>query len=155
MRLETDDSIVRHGFEVDRLEWNGSAICPAVAWPACGTGTIDVSAAFICSMLAVAFLGPAAAFAVAIAAELVSWLLRPTRPIALVVNVAGVGLPNLIAATVFLAIAGDTAEGSTWFIEALALKRSARWIVDDATPGVVQDGGRDGAADRLLYAGDL
>jgi subtilisin family serine protease len=30
-----------------------------------------------------------------------------------------------------------------------------RWIVDHATPGVVQDGDRDGTADRLLYAGDL
>jgi subtilisin family serine protease len=30
-----------------------------------------------------------------------------------------------------------------------------KWIIDHATPGVVQDGGAGGTANRLLYAGDL
>ncbi|MBA3539922.1 MAG: hypothetical protein H0T79_09865 [Deltaproteobacteria bacterium] len=43
VRLSTDDSITRHGFEIDSLEWEGSAICPAVVWPACAPGTADIT----------------------------------------------------------------------------------------------------------------
>ncbi|MGE0868255.1 MAG: Kazal-type serine protease inhibitor domain-containing protein [Kofleriaceae bacterium] len=42
VRLEADGSITRHGFAIDRIEWSGSPICPAIAWPACDAGTIDV-----------------------------------------------------------------------------------------------------------------
>lgn len=43
VRLETDGSITRHGFEIDAIEWAGGAICPAVVWPACPAGTVDVA----------------------------------------------------------------------------------------------------------------
>ena len=45
VRLETDGSITRHGFEIDQIEWSGAPICPAVVWPACGAGTVDVAKA--------------------------------------------------------------------------------------------------------------
>ncbi|MBL9017998.1 MAG: hypothetical protein JNL83_27675 [Myxococcales bacterium] len=43
VRLESDESITRHGFEIDKLEWQGSAICPAIAYPQCAANTIDIS----------------------------------------------------------------------------------------------------------------
>jgi hypothetical protein len=45
VKLETDSSITFHGFEIDSYEWRGSPICPAVAWPACPAGTVDVNKA--------------------------------------------------------------------------------------------------------------
>lgn len=45
VRLQTDSSITRHGFEVDAIEWRGGPICPAVVWPACGAGTVDITKA--------------------------------------------------------------------------------------------------------------
>lgn len=45
VRLETDGSITRHGFEIDQLEWSGAPICPAIVWPACGDGTVDIAKA--------------------------------------------------------------------------------------------------------------
>ncbi len=41
--LETDYSIVRHGFEIDGFEWDGGANCPRVPYPACPEGTIDIT----------------------------------------------------------------------------------------------------------------
>lgn len=43
VRLETDSSITQHGFEIDQLEWSGSPICPAVVYPQCGAGTVDLA----------------------------------------------------------------------------------------------------------------
>ncbi|MGE0545608.1 MAG: Kazal-type serine protease inhibitor domain-containing protein [Kofleriaceae bacterium] len=43
VKLDTDSSITRHGFAIDQIEWSGSAICPAIAWPTCDTGTINVN----------------------------------------------------------------------------------------------------------------
>jgi putative nucleotidyltransferase with HDIG domain len=60
-----------------------------------------VSATFAMSMLAVAFLGPAAAFAIVLVAELAEWLIERYRPVSLAINVAVVGVPNLLAATLF------------------------------------------------------
>jgi hypothetical protein len=42
VRLTSDGSVTRHGFEIDKLEWSGGAVCPAIAWPTCGAGTVDV-----------------------------------------------------------------------------------------------------------------
>lgn len=43
VRLESDSSVTRHGFEIDKLEWKGSPICPAIAYPACAAGTVDIT----------------------------------------------------------------------------------------------------------------
>ena len=66
-------------------------------------GPIDASGSFTASMLAVAFLGPAPAFLVALTAELGAWAIRPSRPLFLANNVLASGAPNLIAGAVFAA----------------------------------------------------
>src|SRR5215210_3631738 len=60
-------------------------------------GTIDVSASFVCVMLAAAYVGPAQAFAIVVFSETVAWLRQRYRPRALVINLAAIGLPALIA----------------------------------------------------------
>lgn len=45
VRLETDESVTRHGFAVDKVEWAGSPICPAIFYPPCAAGTVDVAPA--------------------------------------------------------------------------------------------------------------
>jgi hypothetical protein len=43
VRLETDSSITRHGFEIDQIEWDGQPDnCPQVP-AACGSGTVDLA----------------------------------------------------------------------------------------------------------------
>jgi putative nucleotidyltransferase with HDIG domain len=64
-------------------------------------GALTVSATFTSSMLAVAFLGPAAAFLIVVVAELVEWLVERYRPLALSTTVACTATPNLIAASLF------------------------------------------------------
>ncbi|MDX6665641.1 MAG: hypothetical protein QOG68_1847 [Solirubrobacteraceae bacterium] len=63
--------------------------------------TLVVSATFASSMLAVAFLGPAAAFAIVVVAELVQWLIERYRPVSLAITIAVAGVPNLVAASLF------------------------------------------------------
>ncbi|MDB4961729.1 MAG: hypothetical protein JWP01_1728 [Myxococcales bacterium] len=44
VRLESDDSVTRHGFAVDKIEWDGvPANCPLIRFPPCGAGTVDVT----------------------------------------------------------------------------------------------------------------
>jgi hypothetical protein len=44
VRLSTDGSITRHGFEIDAVEWEGLPEgCPLVRFPPCGEGTVDVA----------------------------------------------------------------------------------------------------------------
>lgn len=45
VRLISDYSITRHGFEIDSVEWAATVICPQVAWPDCGEGTVDIAPA--------------------------------------------------------------------------------------------------------------
>ncbi|MFL5844181.1 MAG: HD-GYP domain-containing protein [Solirubrobacteraceae bacterium] len=71
-------------------------------------GTLVVSATFAMSMLAVGFLGPAAAFAIVVVAELVEWAVERYRPVSLAINVAVAAVPNLVAGAVFPDMARDT-----------------------------------------------
>lgn len=41
--LDTDYSIVDNGFSIDKVEWRGAPICPAVVWPLCPAGTVNVN----------------------------------------------------------------------------------------------------------------
>lgn len=45
VRLDSDGSVTRHGFEIDKLEWAGAPVCPAIAYPPCATGKVDVTPA--------------------------------------------------------------------------------------------------------------
>lgn len=84
-------------------------------------GPIDVSAAFVCFMLAVAFVGPVGAFAVPVIAELCMWVVRRYRLIVLPINLAVTAVPNLLAAIAFHALAGGIQGGSVSDIAVLAL----------------------------------
>jgi len=93
-------------------------------------GAIDISAAFVCFMIAVAFLGPAAAFAVPVVAEVGTWLVRRYRLIALPVNVAAAAVPNLLAALAFRALAGDRLDDNVHDIVALAIVGTGMLVVN-------------------------
>jgi putative nucleotidyltransferase with HDIG domain len=82
-------------------------------------GTLDVSASFVCLMLAAAYLGPAEAFAIVVFSECGAWLTQRYRPAALLINVAAIGLPALIAGTVLDALVSD-ATTSVQFLVILA-----------------------------------
>jgi putative nucleotidyltransferase with HDIG domain len=83
--------------------------------------TIDVSAAFVCFMLAVVFVGPMGAFAVAAAAELITWGVRRYRLVAMPINLAAIAVPSLLAALAFDALADAPMNGSASDVAALAL----------------------------------
>lgn len=45
VRLESDSSITRHGFEIDQIEWNGSPATCGIVAPPCGAGMVDLARA--------------------------------------------------------------------------------------------------------------
>jgi putative nucleotidyltransferase with HDIG domain len=70
-------------------------------------GRIAAGGSFVASMLAVAFVGPGGAFAVAAIAELVAWLVERYRTPVLPINVFSSGGPDLLAGVAFTALALD------------------------------------------------
>ena len=94
-----------------------ASVLSASAWE----GVIDISAAFVCFMLAVAFVGPVGAFAIAVAAEVVTWSVRRYRLVVLPINLAATAVPSLLAALAFAAVAGEPLQGGARDIAALAI----------------------------------
>jgi putative nucleotidyltransferase with HDIG domain len=102
-----------------------------LALAACAAGSVlsaaewdsklDVSSAFVCFMLAVVLVGPLGAFVVPAAAELVRWLVRRYRLVALPINLAGIAVPSLLAALAFDALVGVPMQSSIADVAALAL----------------------------------
>jgi len=82
---------------------------------------VYISASFACSMLAVAFLGPAPAFALVAVTDIVTTVAERKRPGILLVNLAGTGLPSLAAATAFAALTHGLRHTDARFELALAL----------------------------------
>jgi putative nucleotidyltransferase with HDIG domain len=95
--------------------------------------SLVLTANFAASMLAVAFLGLAPAFLVAVIGELGGWLIERYRKRALAVNLALTSVPNLIAGAVFAAIA-TRGRIDVGFAAALALVASGALLVN--VPGV-------------------
>lgn len=93
-------------------------------------GTIDVSAAFVCFMMAVAFVGPLGAFLIPILAELCMWLVKRYRLISLPINLAATAVPNLLAALAFTSLAGQLEDGSAKDLAALAVVASGFLVVN-------------------------
>jgi putative nucleotidyltransferase with HDIG domain len=91
--------------------------------------TLWVSAAFTCSMLAVAILGPAATLVVLLLAELGTWAVDRIRLRALAINAAGSTLPSVCAALVLAPIAAGRETGPA-FIAALAACATATLIAN-------------------------
>src|SRR3954454_14290468 len=83
------------------------------------TQSLRISASFLCGMLAVGFLGPAAAFTLPLLTEGFVWALQRYRLPALVINLAGTAVPTLLVAYGFQAV--DPREGSIGFAALLGL----------------------------------
>jgi putative nucleotidyltransferase with HDIG domain len=81
--------------------------------------TLTLSGAFLAAMIAVGFLGPAAAFAIPVISYTAVWIVDRYRWRALVINLAGSATPIFFAAVAFEAI--DPPDDSVGFIVALAL----------------------------------
>ncbi|MEA2143995.1 MAG: hypothetical protein QOI64_2425, partial [Solirubrobacteraceae bacterium] len=84
-------------------------------------GTIDISSAFVCFMLAVAFVGPVGAFAIPVAAEVVTFAVRRYRVQALAVNLAATAVPSLLAALLYGELVGKLHDGRPADLAVLAL----------------------------------
>src|SRR5918994_1820699 len=105
--------------------WDGLAVILALC-AALGSltaaqwqGRLDISASFVCVMLAAAYLGPAQAFAIVLFSEIAAWASQRYRPRALIANLAAIGLPALIAGTMLQELVdGDTTR--VGFLAALA-----------------------------------
>jgi putative nucleotidyltransferase with HDIG domain len=95
------------------------ALCAVVAnlASAAWNGPMLVSGSFVALMLALAFLGPFPAVAIALLAELAFWIADRYRPAALPMNIAGTALPTAVTAAFLAAV--SPAEGA-WFYVALA-----------------------------------
>jgi putative nucleotidyltransferase with HDIG domain len=83
--------------------------------------SLQISGAFVCFMLAVAFAGPAGAFVVGAASELGAWPIQRYRSVILPVNIAGSAVPSLLAGIAFDALTGGRLDGGTSDTAALAL----------------------------------
>jgi putative nucleotidyltransferase with HDIG domain len=83
-------------------------------------GSLQISSAFVCLMLAVAFVGPVGAFVVALSAELGTWAIQRYRLVALPVNLAAAAVPTLIAAVAYDALVGGPFDGGLADTAALA-----------------------------------
>ncbi|MCA1656845.1 MAG: HD-GYP domain-containing protein, partial [Actinobacteria bacterium] len=108
-------------------------------------GVIDVSAAFVCFMLAVAFVGPLGAFVIPVIAELSTWAMRGSRLVALPVNLAALAVPNLLAAVALRSLAGGMVDGSAEDIVALAVVATGALALNFvllSTLAMLVDGGR-------------
>jgi putative nucleotidyltransferase with HDIG domain len=90
-------------------------------------GDVEVSAAFVCFMLAAAILGPAPVFVIVIVTEIVAWIVlgrgwikRPYRTRILPINIASIAVPALLAGLAFDVLAGSMT-GSARDLAALAV----------------------------------
>jgi putative nucleotidyltransferase with HDIG domain len=98
------------------------------------TQRIFVSGAFLCGILAACFLGPAAAFAVPVVAELIGWAVERYRRIPLLINLAGSALPTVGAAVVLQAL--DLTQDTAAFAVALAISSGAVLIINSELVGL-------------------
>ncbi|TMM06811.1 MAG: hypothetical protein E6G05_03770, partial [Actinobacteria bacterium] len=89
----------------------------------------SVGGSFVASMLAVAFIGPGPAFAVAAVAEIGAWIVQRYRLRVLPINVLSSGGANLAAGEVFLLIGARDAGRPTFFL-ALAAVASLALLVN-------------------------
>ena len=87
-----------------------------------------LSPGFICLMIAIPFLGPSAAFAIALVTETATWLIERYRWRAFLNNLAAIPATALIIAVGFTAI--DPSEGSWQFYLLLAVASLAFFVLN-------------------------
>jgi len=105
-----------HLFEPLTLVLIVAALAANVAAAEWADGRIAAGGSFIASMLAVAFVGPAGAFAVAAIGELGAWAVERYRLPVLPINVLASGAPNLAAAVAFAALAPDDDRAVAFYV---------------------------------------
>jgi len=114
-------------------------------------GTIDISSAFVCFMLAVAFVGPVAAFTIPVIAEVVLFAVHRYRLRALPINLAATAIPSLLAALIYGELVGTLHDGRPAELAVLALVAIAYLVLNYGTISVLVvllDGGSLRAALR-------
>lgn len=118
----------------DRLDW----LFLVLALGATGSNLFDarteaqrvsISGAALAGTLAIAFFGPAAAFAIVVVSELASWLIERFRIGSLVMNLLSGGAPMLVAGTVF-ELVRPAEDGSAGFYVALGLAACLVWVLN-------------------------
>jgi putative nucleotidyltransferase with HDIG domain len=89
-----------------------------------GTGTgaqaVHVSGSALAAIVVLALFGPAAAFAIVVVSELITWLVERYRTERMAMNLFGSGAPVLVAGTLFEALR-PAQDGSAGFYLALSL----------------------------------
>ena len=112
-------ALADHSSLSDPLTWVLAGIATASALlTAQFSGPLTVSPSFVCGMLAMAFLGPAATFVVLFLSETVAWIYERYRWRAFVINLAAIPTPAVLVAFAFEALAFS--QGSVGFFVALA-----------------------------------
>jgi putative nucleotidyltransferase with HDIG domain len=101
------------------------------------SANLTFAPSFISGMLAIAFLGPAGAFVVPLANETIAWLALRYRWRALMVNLAVIPGPTLLAALIFAA--ADPVEGSAEFYFLLAGAVLVTLALNLSSVGVMMD----------------
>ncbi len=88
--------------------------------------SVELSGSLIAALIAGAFLGPAPAFTVVVVAEVAGWGIERLRPIALPLNVFGLGAPALVAGATLQTVApsGPT-KGAVFYLTFAALAFAA------------------------------
>ena len=84
-------------------------------------GTVLIAADFGCSMLAIAFLGPAGTFAVNVFTELGTWAVRRYEPMKPLINLGAIVAPAVAGSVLFEGLAGDIDPGDIAWLGLLAL----------------------------------
>ena len=130
-----------------------SVLCAPV-W----SGPMYISADFVCLMLAVAFVGPVGTFAIAVAAEVATFVVkgrrssgRRYRKVFLPINLAATAVPSTLAALLYADTVGMLEEGDLGALAILglvAIGYLALNFVMLGTLAVLLDGGRLRAALR-------
>jgi putative nucleotidyltransferase with HDIG domain len=108
-------------------------------------GAIDISAAFVCFMLAVAFVGPVGAFAIPVVAEVATFAVRRYRTPVLPINLAATAVPSLLAGLVYSELVGTLHAGELGDLTVLALVAIGFLALNYVTLSVLavlMDGGR-------------
>lgn len=103
------------------------AVCASIAYVPL-EGKLLVDATFVPLMLAIAFLGPAAAFAIVVSSELGAWAIQRYRLTVVPINLLAVGAVALGGATTFEALQLDP---GGWFYLALAAIGALTLFVND------------------------
>ena len=106
--------------------------------------TFDVSSSLVVALVAAAFVSPGAAFAVVVIAEGVGWIFDRIRPMAVPLNIFGLGAPALATGSVLAEIAPSGPAGGAefylWFALLIVVAVAANFAIVGAGL-VVHDGG--------------